>query len=215
MNTDLNQEEYPRLVPPDVVYENKSSLKKPVVIPLYAKIIASAAAVALLFGIFWNRYATPELEMIAELKPVEAMRIDSGETSVLAESQACFVIPRKTIRQSVARKEEPDAIEINDCPMVAELQPKATILIDSEYQPEALRDGELHYAYIDMPLVDEEEEYDEDLSLVGKCIYWMTDGEHDSFASLFGEGVRSVKTDLASVATTIQSSRDQLKQMVR
>lgn len=214
MNTDLNQEEYPRLVPPKVVYENKASLKKPVVIPLYAKIIASAAAVALLFGIFWNHYVTPELEMIAELKPVGASRIEMEETTVLAESQACFIIPRRTVKRSVAQGAEQVSFVIDDRPIIAELQPKTTVLIDFGHQPEALYDGDVRYVYIDTPLVDSEE-YDSDLSLVGKCIYWMTDGEHDSFASLFGEGVRNVKTDMATVATTLQSSRDQLRQMVR
>ena len=35
MNTNLNNEEYPRLTPPNVVYEHKDALKKKaVVIPL-------------------------------------------------------------------------------------------------------------------------------------------------------------------------------------
>ena len=71
MNTEPNLEEYPKLTPPDVVYEHKASLKKTVVIPLYAKIVAAAAAVVLLFGVFWLRSGLPEQELVAELNAVK------------------------------------------------------------------------------------------------------------------------------------------------
>lgn len=211
MNTDHNNEEFPRLTPPEVVYEHKASLKKPVVIPLYAKVIAAAAAVALLFGIFWQ--PMPEQELLAELKPVEAKRIVSNETFALAESQAHFVIPKKAVKPSSVQFEKNDIR--NELPMLAELQPKtAPALITSDPQFDELL---AYNPYIDMlynvitsPSL-ENENFD-DRSLISRGIAKMTDGECDSFADILVEGLRSVKVEMSSLAMTIQSSRDQLRQ---
>ena len=222
MNTDLNNEEYPRLVPPDVVYENKASLKKPVVIPLYAKILSAAAAVALLFGIFWNRSVMPKQDLMAELKPMKAVGIVTDETVVLAESQAHFVMPRnprqdtprKVVKPSTAQKEEPVVLEKVEMPLLASLQPKAApMLMDVEYRPSELLANDVFYANNDA-LLQPEENYDGDISLVGRGILRWTGGEHDSFAGILSEGLRSVKNEMASIATTIQSSRAQLRQRV-
>ena len=213
MNTDHNNEEFPRLTPPEVVYEHKASLKKPVVIPLYAKVIAAAAAVALLFGIFWQHNTMPKQELLAELKPVEAKRIVSNETFALAESQAHFVIPKKAVKPSLVQFEKND--KRNELPMLAELQPKtAHALITSDPQFDELL---AYNPYIDMsynvitsPSL-ENENFD-DRSLISRGIAKMTDGECDSFADILVEGLRSVKVEMSSLAMTIQSSRNQLRQ---
>lgn len=211
MKTDLNNEEYPRLVPPEVVYEHKASLKKPVVVPLYAKIVAAAAAVALLFGIFWHRTALPEQELVAALEPVEAVRVETEEPWVLAESQARFIVPVKAMKPSTTAEEQ--QTEKAEIPLLAELQPKAApMLLKVEYQPDALLPSDVYYAYNETVLHEED---DDNLSLLRRGIYKMTDGEHDSFAGIISEGLQSVKTEMALFATTIQSSRSQLRQMVR
>ena len=213
MNTDLNNEDFPRLTPPDVVYEHKDALKKKaVVIPLYAKITAVAAAVALLFGIFWFRTSLPEQELLAELKPIEAGHVVSDETQVLAESQAHFVVPR-SVAKPVAKPVSHERVAM---PLLAALQPKTVDRIaGEEFQP-VLWGEDTYYAYVDQPLTDPSETYPyDDLSWVGRGIYKMTDGECDSFAALFSGGLRSFKTELASIETTVQSSRSQLRQMVR
>ena len=47
--------------------------------------------------------------------------------------------------------------------------------------------------------------YDEDdyreLSLIGRGLLWLTNGRHDSFASLIGAGVSKAKQDLTEAAT--------------
>jgi hypothetical protein len=217
MNTDLNNEEYPRLVPPEVVYERKASLKKPVVIPLYAKIISAAAAVALLFGIFWNRSVMPEQELMAELKPIEATGIKTDENAVLAKSQARFIVPKKAPKRPLEKEEVTVVYEKVEMPMLAELQPKAaSLLVNDEYHPGNLLAGEIYFANNETSLINEFTPFDDsDLSLIGRGIYKMTDGEHDSFAGVFSEGLQSVKNEMALLATTIQSSRYQLRQMVR
>ena len=216
MNTNLNPEEYPRLTPPDVVFENKASLKKPLVMPLYAKIVSAAAVVALLFGVFWIRSSRPKMEWMAELKPIEAVRIESDETVALAESKACFVVPKKAVTAAQSQPKMPVANEREEMPLLAELQPKtAPTLVFDEQKPDELLDSDVYYAFNDLMLQGQAFSYDNDLSLVGRTIYWMTDGEHSSFADLFSEGFRNVKTEMASIATTVQSSRDQLRQRVR
>lgn len=57
----------------------------------------------------------------------------------------------------------------------------------------------------------ENENFD-DRSFISRGIYKMTDGECDSFAAILVEGLRSVKGEMSSLAMTIQSSRDQLRQ---
>lgn len=214
MNTEPNLEEYPRLTPPEVVYEHKASLKKPVVIPLYAKIAAAAAVVALLFGIFWNRSVMPEQELMAELKPVEAVGVDAQETYVIAESQARFIVPKKAAKPMATTKTAPVSNERVEMPMLAELQPK-TALVIMPTEDQLMLDDEVFYAYNEVLSIPQDDDYDEELSFVRKSIIMMTDGEHDSFASIFSEGLQSFKTEMASIATTIQSSRSQLRQMVR
>ncbi|MBR3710562.1 MAG: hypothetical protein IKM99_06315 [Bacteroidales bacterium] len=219
MNAEPNLEEYPKLTPPDVVYEHKASLKKTVVIPLYAKIIAAAAAVALLFGIFWLRSGLPEQELVAELNAVKVDVLETEESYPLAESQARFVVPKKTVDPSVKPKMQEVSYERTEMPLLAELQPKtALILMPMDYQ--LLQDVDVFYASNDLVTTMEEYDYDEndyeeEMSLVGRSIYKWTDGEHDSFASMVSEGLQSFKTEMASIATTIQSSRSQLRQMVR
>ena len=211
-------------MPPDVVYENKASLKKPVVIPLYAKIVSAAAAVALLFGIFWYRSVMPEQELMAELKPIEAVGIVTEKPTVLAVSQAHFIMPknqrqnaqRKEVKPSTASMEEPVIFEKVEMPLLVSLQPKAApMLMNVEYRPSELLANDVFYANNDAPLLYQEENFDGDMSFVGKSILRWTGGEHDSFAGIFSEGLQSIKTEMALLATTVQSSRDQLRQMVR
>ena len=216
MNANLNNEEYPRLTPPEVVYEHKASLKKPVLVPLYAKITAAAAAVVLLFGLFWTRSLTPEQDLMAELKPIEAERIDSNETLTLAESQARFVVPRKTAKPSSTRLEKPVTHVRAEAPMLAELQPKtASELINMEILANEPLASDIYYVFNETSLLQQEENYDSDLSLVRRGIYRITEGEHDSFSSIIGEGLQTVKGEMASIAMTLQSSRSQLRQLVR
>ena len=224
MNTDINNEEYPRLTPPDVVYEHKDALKKKaVVIPLYAKVVAAAAAVALLFGIFWFRNALPEQELLAELKPVEG-RVVSNGTETLAESQAHFVVPnvKPTAKPTAKSTVKPSSVPSQntytrvEMPLLAELQPKSTPELTKMDYPSNLLITDTYYAALDLMVPDRSEEQDPDeLSLVGRGIYKMTEGQYDSFAAMFSGGLKSVKIELASIETNVQSSRSQLRQRVR
>ena len=158
MNTEPNLEEYPKLTPPDVVYEHKASLKKTVVIPLYAKIVAAAAAVALLFGIFWLRSGLPEQELVAELNAVKVDVLETEESYPLAESQARFVVPKKAVKPSVKPKMQEVSYERVEMSLLTELQPKtALILMPMDYQ--LLQDVDVFYASNDLVTPIEEDEY--------------------------------------------------------
>ena len=113
MNTDPNIDDFPRLVPPQVVYEHKDSLKKKAtVIPLFAKVTSAAAVVALLIGLFWWRSATPEQPLMAEMRPIAATAIESQGPTLLRESQAHFVVTtqhgngNKKVEERVIERDE-------------------------------------------------------------------------------------------------------------
>lgn len=46
-----------------------------------------------------------------------------------------------------------------------------------------------------------DEDDDRELSLIGKGLLWLTNGRHNSFASLIGAGVSKAKRDLTEAAT--------------
>lgn len=213
MNTDFNNEEYPRLTPPEVVYEHKDALKKnAVVIPLYVKLVAAAAAVALLFGIFWFRSSLPEQELLAELKPIRPQQVQSVETTALAESQAHFIVTKKTIKSSSVQPEKVD--QRDELPLLAELRPiTASILIPTEPPTDQQLAYSAQSTYSIHPTLSPDS-FD-DRSLISRGIAKMTDGECESFADILVEGFRSVKGEMSSLAMTIQSSRSQLRQRVR
>ena len=48
-----------------------------------------------------------------------------------------------------------------------------------------------------------DEDDDRELSLIGKGLLWLTNGRHNSFASLIGAGVSKAKQDLTEAATDV------------
>lgn len=215
MKADANPEEYPRLVPPDVVYEHKASLKKPVVIPMYAKIVTAAAAVALLFGLFWNRSMTPQQALMAELDPVKAVHVVTEEPAILAESQACFRIPKSAKKTSAKTSHKPKAPEQSpmpgrtEMPLLANLQPKTASGLPVQPSPATLLLPDMmdteHLAY---QLPSEEEE----LPFMRRSFLKATDGQFEGFGELLKESWRSVKVELAQLNESFSESFSAFKQ---
>lgn len=223
MNIDLNDNEYPRLVPPQVVYEGKDALKKQsTVIPLLVKITSVAAAVALLVGLFWRQNSTPTQEMVAELKPVEMLLTSAEEPLRTSGDRAHFSIPRKgkktgeetrSISSGRTRKERPAAVvtmEREAMPMIAALTPYTVTALDS-YGMAAIASSTPQKNLADamglrqMP-------WDEDLSLARKSLLVMTDGEYDNIGSMILNGWRSFKTELAQINNSVTNDIAALKQ---
>ena len=220
-------EELPRLEAPQIEFEDKKRLKKQrAIVPLYVKIASAAAAAGLLLTVgLWPEKSMPKMEPIAELKPILPGRlITASETSALPPRTIHFVQPQSIKKGKEAIVENASGMisetvsgtisERDKAPLVAQLEPqKAQIL------PASLTIGEpdfdlmaykmntnLALAQIGANRFDDfsgNEKYERNLSLIGKGLLWLTQGRHDSFASLIGAGVRKAKQDLTEAATDL------------
>ncbi|MBR0177622.1 MAG: hypothetical protein IJQ11_09340 [Bacteroidales bacterium] len=212
----------PYLEVPQVAYEDKERLKKKAtVVPLYVKIASAAAAAGLLLTVsLWPEKSMPKVEPIAELKPILPGRL-------ITASETTTTLPPRTIQfvhSQVVRKEKTtiagttsevisrpvsDRVET---PLMAQLEPqKAQTLPTStsfdEPDPGLMANRmntHLALAQIEANGFDDfsyDEDDDRELSLIGKGLLWLTNGRHNSFASLIGAGVSKAKQDLAEAAT--------------
>ena len=198
MNTDPNINDYPRLVPPDVVYEGKDALKKKaMVIPLYVKVISAAAVVALLVGIFWRRPTMPEQVMIAELEPVKMDFVETEQPLVTSGNRTHFnmpVVKRNTNpAQSVDKQKD---MERQELPLLAALTPCAAPTLDQQKTvTDMVSFSEESFLALEIP---QDEKWDE-LSIARKSLLAITDGQYDSFSKMLLHGWRSVKTEVAQL----------------
>ena len=218
-------EELPHLEAPQIAFERKESLKqrslslskgrsseKIKVIPLYVKIASVAAAAGLLLTVtLWPEKSMQKTETIAELKPILPGRlITASETTTLPPRTFRFVQPQ------VVKKERPTFSETVservEAPLVAQLEPqKAPVLPTSPTVAEpdfnllAYRmNTDLALALINEYGFDgfsENEEYDSEPSLIGKGLLLLTNGRHDSFASIIASGLTTAKKELDLAAT--------------
>lgn len=201
MKTDPNINDYPRLVPPDVVYEGKDALKKKaMVIPLYVKVISAAAVVALLVGIFWRRPAMPEQVMIAELEPLKMDFVESEQPLLTSGNRAHFYMPSVNNKTNPVLPskpvDKPKVMERQELPLLAALTPcAATTLTRQNSFPELASFSEESRLALEIP---RDERWDE-LSLARKGLLAITDGQYDSFSKMLLNGWRSVKTEMTEL----------------
>ena len=208
----------PYLETPQVAYEGKERLKKKAaVVPLYVKIASAAAAAGLLLTVsLWPEKSMPKMEPIAELKPILPGRL-------ITASEATTTLPPRTIhfvQPQVVKKEKPtvsenvaEAIsERAETPLIAQLEPQkaqslptSAIIDEPDFDLVAYRkDTHLALAQIEANRFEnysDDENDDRELSLIGRGLLWLTNGRHDSFASLIGAGVSKAKQDLTEAAT--------------
>ncbi len=218
----------PYLEAPQVAYEGKERLKqrplnlskgrtKHTIVPLYVKIASAAAAAGLLLTVsLWPEKSMPKVEPIAELKPILPGRL-------ITASEATTTLPPRTIQfvqPQVVKKEKPtvsenvaEAIsERAETPLVAKLEPQkaqslptSAIIDEPDFDLVVYRmNTHLALAQIEANGFDnysENEDNDRELSLIGRGLLWLTNGRHDSFASLIGAGVSKAKQDLTEAAT--------------
>lgn len=223
----------PYLEAPQVAYEGKERLKqrplslskgskgrtKHTVVPLYVKIASAAAAAGLLLTVsLWPEKSMPKVEPIAELKPILPGRL-------ITASETTTTLPPRTmqfVQPQVVKKEKPTVFENvaeviserAETPLVAQLEPQkahilpiSTTFNEPDFDLLAYRmDTHLALAQIEASRFDDflyDEEYDRELSLIGRGLLWLTNGRHDSFASLIGAGVSKAKQDLTEAATDV------------
>ena len=189
-------EELPHLEAPQIAFEGKEKMKKKAtVVPLYVKIASIAAAAGLLLTVtLWPEKSMQKTETIAELKPILPGRlITASETTTLPTRTFHFA------QSQVVKKERPTISETVskrvEMPLVAQLESqKAPILPTSSTASEpdfdllAFRmNTNLALALIneyDLNSFSKDEEFDREPSLISKGLLWLTNGRHDSFASI-------------------------------
>ena len=199
------------------------SRTKHTIVPLYVKIASAAAAAGLLLTVsLWPEKSMPKVEPIAELKPILPGRLitASEATTTLPPRTVQFVQPH--VVKKVFKKEKPtvsenvaEAIsERAETPLVAQLEPQkaqtlptSTTFNEPDFDLVAYRmNTHLALAQIEANRFkdfSEDEDYGRELSLIGKGLLWLTNGRHDSFASLIGAGVSKAKQDLTEAATDV------------
>ena len=201
-------EELPQLEAPQITYEGKESLKKKTtIVPLYVKIASAAAAAGLLLTVsLWPEKSMPKMEPVAELKPILPTRlITSEENQALPPRTIKFVAPQtKATKQSKAVRTE-TALLANLQPLNAEgasIALTTTQLETSDFDLIAynMNDNLAFSTYSENELVNDTEDEDE-LSLIGKGIYRLTNGSYDSFASIISSGLSTAKKEITLAAT--------------
>ena len=213
MDWDELTEELPHLEAPQIAFEGKEKLKKKAaVVPLYVKIASVAAAAGLLLTVtLWPEKSMQKTETIAELKPILPGRlITASETTTLPTRTFHFAQPQ------IVKKEKPTisktVSERVEMPLVAQLEPqKAPVLPTSSAASEpdfdllAFRmNTNLALALIneyDFNSFSKDEEFDREPSLISKGLLWLTNGRHDSFASIIASGLTTAKKELDLAAT--------------
>lgn len=207
-------EPLPHLEAPAIVYEGKEKLKKKaVVVPLYAKIASAAAAAGLLLTVsLWPEKQLPKLEPIADLKPIEATRIERPlDRLILQTKPAQFVKPNVVVKEKKAEVEKHVVVEKAEVPMLTQLESIKTEKVqiaalaadieepDFDYLAYRINTG-MAIAQYDSNSFEENVE-DEDVSFIGRGLLWLTGGRHSSFASLINSGLRQAKKETIEAAT--------------
>ena len=208
-------EELPRLEAPNIVYEGKEKLKKKAtVVPLYVKIASAAAVAGLLFTVtLWPEKQLPKVEPVAELKPVLPTRlITSEESQALPPRTVNFATAQnKTTQTKVKRQSKTVRTEMallaDLQPMKAEGTPIALTTMHANDPDFALiaysMNTNLAFAQYNESDFKDDVEDEHDLSFIGRGIYRLTDGRHDSFASLISTGLSTAKKEVSLAATDL------------
>ena len=201
-------EELPHLEAPQIEFEDKERLRQrplspePVegskdrpnrtIIPLYVKIASAAAAAGLLLTVtLWPEKQPPKVEPVAELKPVLPTRlITSEESQTLPPRTISFATTQNRATQNKVKK-QPKTVR-TETALLADLQP-----IKAEGAPIALTTTLYDSNY------GNTNEDERNLSFIGKGIYRLTDGRHDSFASIISVGLSTAKKEFNLAATDI------------
>ena len=200
--------------------KGRSSNNKRTIIPLYVKIASAAAAAGLLLTVsLWPEKSMPKVEPIANLKPIEISRIDTKESLALLPRQVTesMSFQRRPVRSmesmlSEATNQPNVASKKGTTSLLAELPTKTVTTLQTDLtfadtdEPDfgflAWRmNANLAYTEYEASTFSAETEDERELSLIGKAIFKLTDGRHDSFASLISSGLTTAKKEISLAAT--------------
>ena len=202
----------PHLEAPQIVYQNKSDLRslslskgrsdkeKRHIVPLYIKIASAAAAAGLLLTIgLWPEKSLPEVEPIAELKPIHSqLTITEGPFQIVPKSAIPFTKIQGSRKEA---KSQPTRMEIET---IAALSPmKAQEIATFETSDFALasdiellryrmeNEATLARLAFESTFVEEMP-----ISFIGRGIYRMTEGRHASIGDLINAGLHIAKKEI-------------------
>lgn len=216
-------EELPHLEVPQIEFANKERLKqRPLspskgrpnrtIIPLYVKIASAAAAAGLLLTVtLWPEKQLPKVEPVAKLKPVLPTRlITSEESQTLPPRTVSFATTQNKTTQNKVKKQH-NTVR-TETALLADLQPiKAggapiALTTTQAYEPDFgliayHLNSDLAFAQLDENNFANTNEDEPNLSFIGKGIYRLTDGRHDSFASIISTGLSTAKKEISLAAT--------------
>ena len=220
-------EELPYLKAPQIVYQDKDRLKSKSlspskgrpknIIPLYAKIASAAAAAGLLLTIgFWPEKSMPEINPVAELRPIEA--------HLTVDETAPRLVPRRTVRMvatpSTPIVEDNDVYQqafaqshnashkVENITSLSPLKPQSVSssnttddLLDSDFTLLRYR-MEVRQAFAYMPVALS---YEKEMpsTLIGKGIYWMTEGRLCTLGDLLNAGLHLAKQEVVRATTEV------------
>jgi hypothetical protein len=214
-------EELPHLKAPQIVYQDKDRLKskslslpkdrsnnKPVLVPLYAKIASAAAAAGLLLTIsLWPDKSMPEINPVAELKPIEA-HLTVDETTPR-------LVPRRTVQMATTPSVQSESKDYRapqpKVESVAILSPLKSQSVSIPNDADDLLVSDLTllryrmetrqaFAYLPDALSYEKEMPS---SLIGKGIYWMTEGRLCTLGDLLNAGLHLAKQEVVRATTEV------------
>ena len=201
-------EELPHLEAPQIKFEDKERLKKKgALVPLYVKIASAAAAAGLLLTVtLWPDKSMPKVEPIATLKPIEVSRINTNESTTLLPRRATEntlseqrTMPNKaTMRHAINTKEH----SVPTTATAIEANLPWTDFDEPYFDMIAYRmNNELAMTQLNKNTVSDDAENEQGLSLIGRGIYRLTNGRHDSFASIISTGLSTAKKEISLAAT--------------
>ena len=206
-------EELPHLEAPTITYEGKESLKKKAaVVPLYVKIASAAAAAGLLLTVtLWPEKQLPDVEPIAELKPILPTRLITAEESQTLPPRTVSFVTAQTKTAQTKAKRQPTTVR-TETALLADLQPMKAgrtpiaLTATQTYEPDFdliayQMNSNLAFAPYDENDFTDYEEDERDLSFIGRSIFRLTDGHHDSFASIILSGLHTAKEEVNLAAT--------------
>ena len=215
-------EELPHLEAPQIKFENKERLKKKgALVPLYVKIASAAAAAGLLLTVtLWPEKSMPKVDPIANLKPIEVSHINTNESTTLLPRRATentlsgqrSMQDKATMRRATDTKGHSVPTAREATPLLAQLPAKTATTLQASlpwtdfdepyFDMIAYRmNNELAMSQFNNNNFSDNAENEQGLSLIGRGIYRLTNGRHDSFASIISTGLNTAKKEISLVAT--------------
>ena len=214
-----------------IVFKDKESLKKKAfIVPLYAKIAAAVAVIALLFGLFWlpktENSNINEQPILVELTPEtteavsDTVLIPTEKFESECRDMACYVsenVQNKSsedVARNVSTEDESNEIQQIrvESGLLASLEPRMAkeIIVNEDF---AIENGLLPEMVYLLPandyylaqnqewdVEDDYEYHEQHLSLIGRGISWLSQGRYTSIGEAISDGLRIGRREVVELS---------------